>query len=58
MCPKCPYGLICKAGGDIGDTNLMTQKIEVEGTKPVKARPNRINQLARAVLEKHVDTML
>ena len=40
-----------KHDGDLGDTNLITHKIEVGGEKPVKARPNRINQSARATLE-------
>ena len=50
--------LFVKHDRDLGDTNLITHKIDLGGANPVKARPNRINQSARAMLEKHVDTML
>ena len=50
--------LFAKHNGDIGDTNLITHKIDVSNAKPIKSRPNRINKLAKAALEKHVDTML
>ena len=35
--------LFSKHHGDLGDTNLITHKIDVVGAKPVKSRPNRVS---------------
>ena len=50
--------LFAKHDGDLGDTDIMTHKIDVGDAKPVRARPYRLNPDAKAALEKHVDTML
>ena len=50
--------LFAKHDGDLGDTDLITHKIDVGDAPPVKKRPYRLNPDSRAALEKHVDTML
>ena len=50
--------LFSKHDGDLGDTDIMTHKIDVGDATPVRARPYRLNLDAKAALEKHVDTML
>ena len=50
--------LFAKHNGDLGDTNLITHKIDVGNAKPVKTRPQMLNQQGKVALEQHVDTML
>ena len=35
--------LFAKHDGDLGDTDLITHKINVGEEKPVKSRPNRVS---------------
>ena len=50
--------LFAKDDGDLGDTDIIRHKIDVGGARPVKSRPNRCSEPAKAALEKHIDTML
>ena len=56
-CEECSHGL-AKHDRDLGDTSLITHKIDEGKAKVLNCRPNRINKSALAALEKHVDNIL
>ena len=49
--------IFSKSDADLGDTNWITHKIEIENARPVKAAPRRMHPQAKVALEENIDWM-
>ena len=59
------YSLLCKyscvfakSNHDLGSTDVIKHQIDVQGHPPLKARPYRVAESQRKIIESHIDKML